>query len=565
MKKISYKFLTFVLIGLMLLTACTNKEKSSSENRKKPEGAPDTWIAERTIKGLVFMSDGDVSAEMNPEIATELKKKTGITLELQGITVESSTEALTSGLAAGDLPDFIAYYLDHSGRPEMQILLKAAREGMFHDLTPMLKETKVYSKYFEDGYLPKDTKDNVMFREEFKGASYFVHMAIPREPGTVSRKYVGGPYILKDIVDQLGINPEEIDTSEEVRDLAMKIKEGNFKDVNGKPITPIGPTAWGGADRDFIFNDLVWTGSKGDKFLKDKDGKIKHESQTDYGQRRVEFIRELLADDLLHPEFFTMVENKAKEGLVNKSFGIVADMHNWLPENLDLKYIPLGPIDTAEGDYQMQLPYKSGYAGWSIPSSTENPEDIVKLADFLASREGKLLSQYGIEGRDYTLDEKGNPLVKKEVLELKENDPAEAMKLGFRGVRSFWAEHLGYTDLDSLADFGEYEYGSRVSGEDSNAGEKIIEMWNYDEKFKNAKVIDGSSPKTFIFEFENGDNLNIALDTYNENLLRAYFSKSKEEAKKILKDSKELLEKAGLNDYIKLLEEKEKDGTTIRF
>jgi hypothetical protein len=26
-----------------------------------------------------------------------------------------------------------------------------------------------------------------------------------------------------------------------------------------------------------------------------------------------------------------------------------------------------------------------------------------------------------------------------------------------------------------------------------------------------------------------------------------------------------LLEKAGLNDYIKLLEEKEKDGTTIRF
>ncbi|MEH7273653.1 extracellular solute-binding protein [Neobacillus vireti] len=564
MKRVSYKFLTLLLISIMLLAACTEK-KSSTESREKPEGAPDTWIADRTIKGLVFMSDGDVSAGMNPEIAEELKKRTGITLELQGITVEDSTEALTSGLAAGDLPDFIAYYLDHSGRPEMQILLKGAREGMFHDLTPMLKETKIYSKYFEEGYLPADTKNNVMFREEFKGSSYFVHMAIQRNPGDVTRKYVGGPYILKDIVDQLGINPAEIDTHEEIRDLAEKIKAANLKDVNGKPITPIGPTIWGGADRDFIFNDLVWTGSKGEKFLKDKDGKIKHEAQTDYGLERVNFIRGLLTDGLLHPEFFTMPENKAKEGVVNKSFGIVADMHNYLPENLDMKYIPLGPIDTAQGDYQMELPYKSGYAGWSIPTTTEHPEDIVKLADYLASREGKLLSQYGLEGRDYTLDEKGNPIVKKEVLELKENDPEAAAKLGFRGVRSYWAEHLGYTDVDPLADFGEVEYGANVAGADTSSADKIIEMWNYDEKLKNAKVIDGSSPKSFIFEYENGDNLNIALDTYNENLLRAYYSKSEDEAKKILEDSKKLLEKSGLEDYIKLIEKKEKEGTTIRF
>ncbi len=564
MKKMSYKLLTLLLVGILLLTACSNNSKETM-NHEKPEGAPDTWIADRTIKGLVFMSDGDVSAGMNPEIAAELKKKTGITLELQGITVEDSTEALTTGLASGDLPDFVAYYLDHSGRPEMQILLKAGREGMFHDLTPMLKETEIYSKYFEEGYLPKDTKDNIMFRDEFKGASYFAHMSMAREPGTVKRKYVGGPYILKEIVDQLGIDPMEIDTTEELRDLAVKIKEGNFKDENGKPVTPIGPTAWGGADRDFIFNDLVWSGETGEKFLKDEDGKIKHEAQTGYGLKRVNFVRDLLAENLLHPEFFTMEENRAKEGIVNKSFGIVADMHNYVVQNNDMKYVPLGPIDTVEGDYQMQLTYKSGYAGWSIPKTTEYPEDIVKLADFLASREGKLLSQYGIEGRDYTLDEKGNPIVKKEVLELKENDPAQAAKLGFRGAGSYWAEHLGYTDIDNMADFGEFEYGARVAGEDTQAAEKIIEMWNYDERLKNAQVIDGSTPKSFIFELENGDNLNIALDTYNENLLRAYYSKSEKEAAQILQDSKELLEKSGLNEYIKLIEKKEKEGTTIRF
>jgi putative aldouronate transport system substrate-binding protein len=189
----------------------------------------------------------------------------------------------------------------------------------------------------------------------------------------------------------------------------------------------------------------------------------------------------------------------------------------------------------------------------------------VKLADFLASREGKLLSQYGIEGRDYTLDQAGNPIVNKEVLALKENDPAKAAKLGFRGAGSYWAEHLGYTDIDNMADFGEAEYGERVADANTQASQKIIEMWKYDEKLANAKVVDGSTPKSFIFEFKNGENLNIALDTYNENLLRAYYSKSDEEAKQILQQSKELLEKAGLNDYIKLINEKEKAGTTIKF
>ena len=35
------------------------------------------------------------------------------------------------------------------------------------------------------------------------------------------------------------------------------MKEHHFKDDNGKEITPIGPTAWGGDDRTKFYNDLV--------------------------------------------------------------------------------------------------------------------------------------------------------------------------------------------------------------------------------------------------------------------------------------------------------------------
>ena len=138
-----------------MLTGCSSTKGSSGE---KPEDAPDTWIADRTITGLVFQSAGDASVEINPEIQDYIKEKTGITLELQGITAEDTQGALASGLAAGNLPDFIAYYLDNSGRPEMPMLLKAANEGQFVDLKPFMEKSKIYSKYLQEDYLPQDTR-----------------------------------------------------------------------------------------------------------------------------------------------------------------------------------------------------------------------------------------------------------------------------------------------------------------------------------------------------------------------------------------------------------------------
>lgn len=561
------KAFTLSMIVVLLVAGCSEKEVVEEVKGEDIEGKPATWIADREIEGLIFMSSGDASTGMNPEIAAELKEKTGITLKLQTVDASSSLQALTAGLAAGDLPDFIAYYLNNSGRPEMQILLKGAREGMFADVTPFLKESKTYSKYLTDGFLPTDTKDNIMFRPEFDGASYLVHMAIPRKSGIEAQKnkrsYVGGPYIRKDIVEELGIDPSEITNSEELYELAKKINAGNFKDDNGKTITAIGPTAWGGEDRDYLYNDLVWTGPSGEKFLKDeKDGKIKHESQTEYGLNRIEFVHKLMDEKLMHPEFYTMEESRATEGLVNRSFGIISDMHNYLIENKDLKYVPLGPMDTAEGEYRMQVPYKGGYAGWSIPSTTKNPGDVVKLADFLASREGKLLANYGIEGRDYTLDDKGNPLVNESVLDLKESNYAEATKLGFRGVGSYWAEHLGYTDVDLMEDFGEVEYGTAVRPESDKAADEIRKMYKYDELLANAEVVDGMTPQSFIFEYENGEQLKIALDNYNESLLRAYYSKSMDEAKSIMDAAANQLDKAGLKEYIEFITEKDSHENT---
>ena len=515
------KSMLILIIAVILFVTACSKDKTQDEAKRKADakGKPDTWIADRKLKGLVFQSDNDASPKMNKEVAQELKKKTGITLELQTVSNEDSTEA---------------------------------------DLTKMLKNTKIYSKYFKKGYLPKDTKDNIMFNKEQDG-TYLVHMGINRHPGQEERRTVGGPYVRKDIMDKLHIDPTSIKTSKDVEKLAEKMKEHHFKDDNGKEITPIGPTAWGGDDRTKFYNDLVWTGQSDEKFL-NKGKKI---IQTEYPLKRVHYVKDLMKKGLMTKEFYTMEENKAKEGLVNGSWGIVSDLHNYVTENQSMKYVPLGPLNTVKGKFRVEKPYKSGANGWAVPSTTEHPEDVVKLADFLASRKGKLLGQYGIKGRDYTLNKKGNPHVKPEVLKEVENNPDEAKKRGFRGAGSYWADHLGYTDIDNKADFGETEYGDNTKTKKTTP-EKIADMWHYDERQKHAKIVNGLTVKSFLSKYEYGEDLEIALDDYSDAIKRAYYSQSDKEAKQIIDSAKQRLEEAGLNQFERYVEnQRDKKGTQI--
>ena len=78
----------------------------------------------------------------------------------------------------------------------------------------------------------------------------------------------------------------------------------------------------------------------------------------------VHYVKDLMKKGLMTKEFYTMEENKAKEGLVNGSWGIVSDLHNYVTENQSMKYVPLGPLNTVKGKFRVEKPYKSGANGW---------------------------------------------------------------------------------------------------------------------------------------------------------------------------------------------------------
>lgn len=293
-----------------------------------------------------------------------------------------------------------------------------------------------------------------------------------------------GPHIRKDIAEALNVDPKSITTSEQLYELAKKLKPATSKTRTAKIYTRSGLVI-GAAMTTVTFTPIC--GGEMKDFFRDSDGAIKHESQTEYSMKRIEFVQKLLNEGLIHPEYYTMDETRATEGALNGSFAIISDMHNYLEFNKDMHYLPIGPLDSVEGPYQMELTYKSGYNIWAIPATTERPEEIVKFADFLASREGKLLWQYGIEGRDYTLDENGNPIVKQEVIDLKKQDPKVAQQLAFQGAGDTWGEYLGNTDLDPVADFGEAEYGNAAFPAENEGLNNIADYFGWDEKYKTLK------------------------------------------------------------------------------
>lgn len=565
------KYFAIPLVASLLIAGCSNGNKNNvaepapsgdASVKPVPEGKPATWIADRKIKGLIFMGTDDYTEDMNPEIKARIKEQTGIDYEIEIMKAEHSIDGLIAGIAANDLPDFVAFYLNNSSRPEMPVVLKAAREGMFTDLTPFLKNTKIYSKYLQEDFLPLDTKYGVMFRPEFKGSSYFVHMNINREGGAITHKMVGGPFIRKDIAEALNLDPSTITTSEQVYELAKKIKAGNFKDNNGKDVTPIGPGYWGMNGREDagqLFTDMMW-GSQDQRINQTKDGQILHEAETEFALKKAEFFQKMLKEKLIASEMFTMDESRSSEGAINGTWAIISNTHSYQDYNQDLHYLPLGPINDINGPYKMKVSFKSGGGAWAIPTTTKNPEDIVKLADFFASREGKLLWRYGLEGRDYTLNKDGNPVVNQSVLDLLASDPNEAKKLGFSGVNNGWGNILGGTDWDAMADFGELENGDSLKEE--KRGQLAQEFWHWDEKYKNAVITDTYAPIAFLGEFDRSTELKAALDNYNDSLIRSYYSKNIDEAKKILDSALKQLKAAGLDDYLKLLTEKNADPKT---
>lgn len=394
-------------------TATTSKGVNSGEQLEQVELS---FLSCWNGSGSLFPQD-----QVNNPIAEELRKKTGVTLKLESITT-NETEKLNTMFAAGVLPDIVNAPCWSTINPgEGAVIKKAAMEGQILALNPYLDKYPNVKRMTEVG-LAKDFKQYEMDSPDFKWNKYL--LPIHSQDGTPESitKWTEGIYARGDILKALNINPEDIDTTDEVYELLKKIKNGNFKDISGKPVIPAGTMHNGWSYSQYIKG---WK-DKNISDYREQDGKLTYWTLSkDYEEITI-FMRKLLKEGLFDPEAFSNTDTMANEKLaVGKlaTFGaqdVISTLSTTLYKtNPEMKYELLGPIKNNKSGKNIGQVEKLGVTGSGVlflSANIKNADAALRLIDYINSDEGRLLAYFGVEGKHYTMDN-NEPKMKPEVLE----------------------------------------------------------------------------------------------------------------------------------------------------
>lgn len=578
-KKTVKRLFAATLAGTMavsMLAGCGGSDDKKKDDSAKQEevdnsNKPETWIADRTITVQAYVDDIGNSLPKDFNNTATMKKiteLTGIKLDVRYTPGDSDAKVLASQLASGTIPDVIVSYLDNSTRPEFPLLFKAAKDGMFADVSEYMKNGKVYSKYYEDGYLPQDTHDNIVFRDDLDGV-YLWQMSIDEIDRSLEyvpeEEYVGGMYIQQRIVDELGVDPREIKTQDQFYDLLVKIKEAGFKDNNGNDIYPLGPKYWGGSvdALQYITKGYMWGVS--DDYNLDEDGKVKHVAETDYVYDQINFVRKLLNENLMNPEFFTMDSTRAEEVSKNLNSGIIADVHNY--EEIiygSEDWVPLGPLNDIQGDNKEVVHGKSKRGCMAISAEAENPDEIFAFFDWLSTPEGQIIAQYGVEGVSYDMVD-GKPVLKEEVLKkLNDGDTdylINEVGAGFGGTGNYFFEFV-LTNKNNIDYFGESRPGAATGGSTFARSVEIAKEYPVEKK-----LVPGLDATAFLSVDELSDvKMQMDLLNWDETFVQACFAKTDDEVKSIVESFRAQLKAAGIErfeDYVKKIYDENPESVTF--
>lgn len=334
-----------------------------------------------TIRVLTNVTGGKDSAE-NELFTKELEKATGLNIDFEKVPANYD-QVLLQKLGAGEKYDLI--YLNQSK------MYSLARQNALMDITSMINNSDVYSKYVDNAELKKIA---------FNGKYYAGFNKLEINPM---------PNVNKAITDKVGVNLAELNTLDEYKDMLVKVKNYMENVENRKPYYPM-----------FVYMKDIWDlqpwfssvgARRGVTF--DENGKKYAPYLEDSSKEVWMWLKDLYQEGLLDPASFTGKTSDMRSRMW-QSQDIVLDS-DWLawtglynnnakqagtyPDKVNVVALPgtIGP----DGIYRLE---QGGASLWSIPSNAEHPEEAFKLIEFFATPEGGLLLSAGIEGHDYNVE-----------------------------------------------------------------------------------------------------------------------------------------------------------------
>lgn len=326
----------------------------------------------------------EISAPSDAAMFEKLEEVTGVHLDITAVSTENDANDFMLRCASGDLTDLIQKGATHYTGGGA----KAIEDDILMDLLPLLEEYSV--NYWNIMNSDPNIYKNVVNDEG----------QVPTLIGMYTDYYYTdqGCWIRQDILDEVG--KEVPKTMDELDDVLAAFKDHGLTDplvVLSEGQCDLIMRAYGAVDT------LV-------------DGEVQFAALTDNTKDALKKMHEYYEKGFINVDFVTYTDSDTKPpqdvvlsdnaGIFNEDVASIAGYY-LMSNNEKFELAPMGQVRLNEGD---KLDF--GFLGvkaadkYSLSMSTQcsDPELAIKYMDYLFSDDGFVLSNYGIEGDTYTVE-----------------------------------------------------------------------------------------------------------------------------------------------------------------
>ncbi|HIW34844.1 MAG TPA: ABC transporter substrate-binding protein [Candidatus Paenibacillus intestinavium] len=561
MKKVKMGLSLLLMMTMLFLAACGNN--GNSTNAPKATNNADTGSGEEAIEPMTIrLVSGDVNPDwdkMQSDIGKVIQEKTGMTLEVDFPVGGSDADMFALMVASDEYPDLVM----PKGNTN-----KLVDAGALLDLRPLLEEhapnlMKVYGEYI-NRLVYSSTDDSIYTLPlDGVGQTYF-------ESG-------GGFQLQHQVLESLGY--PEINTVKDYENAIKTYIEQNPTTEDGQP--RLGLSLNGGEWQILISvtNPAFYaTGAPddGEYYVNQENYEVMMHYQRAEEREYFRWLNHMNDIGLLDPESFIQKYDQYKSKIASgRVLGIIDQDWDYAEAENALKAegkfgatyarFPVTLDETYQSAAFQGTGYLAGY-GIGITIDAKDPVRIIKFLDYLASDEGQVLVNWGIEGVHYTVDADGKRSIPADVQDRKINDANNFKKE--TGIANYWlSARYGDGVLDPSGNYYTTNFPDQIVAGYSEADQKTLaaygattykDLWPADDAFPERKYGAG-----WTINFDTASDANVIFQK-SQDLMKKYIPKailaSPADFDKVYDEFMAELDKVGVSkmneEYSKLIKER---------
>ncbi|HEX7056662.1 MAG TPA: ABC transporter substrate-binding protein [Bacilli bacterium] len=475
-RQIAWKKLGILLVAgaIAFSTAACSSSKDSAEDTPKPTASgPEAMDSGNNLEPITFTYFSEDPSpnwnNMQDEVGKVITEKTGVTLKAE-FAVGDPAQKIGLIASTGQYPDLISPKGD---------LGKLVDAGAMIDLAPLIEQyapniKKVIGPYMKRLRYSKDDP-SIYVIPSYSGV------------GQITFDAGGGFELQHAVVQELGY--PEIRTVQDFEN-AIKAYKEKHPQIDGKPTIGLTLNSDDWHMYISVTNPAFFTTGApddGEFYIDPNTYEAKYHFLRPEEKEYFRWLNHMNDIGLLDPETFSQKYDQYKAKIATgRVLGLIDQKWDYQDGENALK--TAGKFERGYGHYPVTLTtefkdhsfqdtgFMAGY-GVGITTNCKDPVRAIKFLDFLASEEGQILINWGIEGKHYNV-ENGVRVIPKKVNDRKVNDAANFSKETGIGLYALLSAHYGDGVKDSTGNYYTTNFPDQIVASYNDVEKEVLKNYN---------------------------------------------------------------------------------------